>query len=142
QGILKALTAARLASWTVGTDCQAASVGLYAVDRGYVVPRADAPDFADTLCAISDKEEVDLVLVGADAETIHVARLREAIVARTGTVVLVADPEAVERSHDKWLTAQWFTQQKFLHPVTVRADDRAGVSELSARFGRIVVKPR
>jgi glutathione synthase/RimK-type ligase-like ATP-grasp enzyme len=107
-----------------------------------VVPRADAPDFPDALCAIIDKEEIDLVFVGADAETIYLARLREAIVARTGTVVLVADPDVVERSHDKWLTAQWFTQQKFPHPVTVRADDRAGVLELSARFGRIVVKPR
>ena len=56
--------------------------------------------------------------------------------------VLVADPEAVERSHDKWLTAQWFARQKLLHPVTVRTDDRAGVSELIDHFGRIVIKPR
>ena len=63
QGILKALKAARLASWTVGTDCRAASVGLYAVDRGYVVPSADADTFADALCTIIDREEVDVVLV-------------------------------------------------------------------------------
>jgi carbamoyl-phosphate synthase large subunit len=142
QGILKALSAARLASWTVGTDCEPASAGLYAVDRGYVVPRADAPDFLDALFAIIDREAVDLVLVGADAETIHLARLREPIAARTGTLVLVADPKVVERSHDKWLAAQWFNEQKFLHPATVRADDRTGISELTAQFERIVVKPR
>src|SRR5262249_15473096 len=142
QGILKALTAARLASWTVGTDARAASAGLYAVDRGYVVPRADAPSFADSLCAIIEKEEVDVVLVGADAETIHLARLRDAITARSGVFVLVAAPDVVERSHDKWLTAQWFTEQKLPHPATVRADDKAGVSELMRRFGQLVVKPR
>jgi len=142
QGILKALTAARLASWTVGTDCEPASVGLYAVDRGYVVPPAPAAEFADSLCAIVEKEQVELVLVGADAETIHLARLRETLAARTGAFLLVADVEAVERSHDKWLTAQWFNQQKIAHPVTVLADDRNGVSDLIRRFGRIVVKPR
>src|SRR5437879_8265659 len=45
QGILKALTAARLASWTVGTDCERASVGLSDVDCGCVVSRALAPAF-------------------------------------------------------------------------------------------------
>jgi carbamoyl-phosphate synthase large subunit len=142
QGILKALTAARLASWTVGTDCEPASVGLYAVDRGYVVPRADAPEFADALCGIIEKEKVALVLVGADAETIHLARLRDSVVARTGACVLVADSAAVERSHDKWLTAQWFNKQQIAHPVTVRADDQDGVMELIRRFRRVVVKPR
>jgi carbamoyl-phosphate synthase large subunit len=142
QGILKALRAACLARWTVGTDCQPASVGLYAVDRGYVVPRADAPDFFDALCAIVDNEQVELILVGADSETIHLSRLRNAIETRTGAVVLVAEPEAVERSHDKWLTAQWFARQGIPHPATARADDAAEVSQLVDRFGRVVVKPR
>lgn len=142
QGILKALTAARVAAWTVGTDCVAASAGLYAVDRGYVVPRADAAEFFDAICNIIDKEAVELVLVGADAETLHLARLREAIAARTGTVILVADAKAVERGHDKWLAARWFTEQNLPHPATVRADDRAGISELIARSRRAVIKPR
>jgi carbamoyl-phosphate synthase large subunit len=63
-------------------------------------------------------------------------------VARTGAFVLVADPASIERSHDKWLTAQWFAGEKLQHPVTVRADDRAGISDLIDRFGQVVVKPR
>jgi carbamoyl-phosphate synthase large subunit len=142
QGILKALTAAGLASWTVGTDCEPASVGLYAVDRGYVVPRADAPGFTEVLCSIIDKEEIELVLVGADAETLPLAHLRETIASHTRAIVLVADPQSVVRSHDKWLTAQWFVEEKMEHPVTVLANDQAGVRALIGRFERIVVKPR
>ena len=142
QGILKALTAARIASWTVATDCEPASAGLYAVDRGYVVPRAEDQSFYDSLCRIIDEERVDLVLVGADAETLHLARLRGKIETETGAVVLVADADAVERSHDKWLTAQWFARERLPHPATVRADDRAGRTALMEAVGRVVVKPR
>ena len=142
QGILKALTAARIASWTVATDCEPASAGLYAVDRGYAVPRADHHAFCDALCTIIAKEQVDLVLVGADAETIHLARLRDKIETDTGAVVLVGDAEVVERSHDKWLTAQWFTREQLRHPVTVRADDVAGRAALMESVERLVVKPR
>src|SRR5262245_11808724 len=142
QGILKALTAARIASWTVATDCEPASVGLYAADRGYVVPRAADPSFCDSLCAIIVKERIDLVLVGADAETIHLARLRSRIESGTRAVVLVGDPAAVARGHDKWLTAQWFASEGLRHPATVRADDRAGRTALMNAAERVVVKPR
>jgi carbamoyl-phosphate synthase large subunit len=142
QGILKALTAARIASWTVATDCEPVSVGLYAVDRGYVVPRAEDPSFGDSLCRIIEKERVDLILVGADAETIHLARLRDRLQRETGAVVLVADTEAVERSHDKWLTAQWFASQRLPHPLTVRADDGPGRVALMDAVECVIVKPR
>ena len=142
QGILKALTAAGIASWTVATDCEPASAGLYAVDRGYVVPRADHHAFCDALCRIIEDEQIDLVLVGADAETIHLARLRAKIEDETGAVVLVGDSDAVERSHDKWLTAQWFVSERLRHPTTVRADDKAGRAALMDTVDCVVVKPR
>jgi carbamoyl-phosphate synthase large subunit len=142
QGILKALTAARIASWTVATDCEPVSAGLYAADRGYVVPRAEDRSFCEFLCRIVEKERINLILVGADAETIHLARLRARIEAETGAVVLVADPDAVERSHDKWLTAQWFAREGLPHPRSVRADDRAGRHALIDAIERVVVKPR
>ncbi|NGZ29320.1 MAG: hypothetical protein G8345_20850, partial [Magnetococcales bacterium] len=79
QGILKALRASGLASWVVGCDCHPLSVGLFAVDRGYVVPPAPHSSFAHVLAEILIQEKIQLVLVGADAETLAISRLRDSL---------------------------------------------------------------
>jgi len=143
QGVLKALAHARIASWVVGTDAQASSAGLYLVDRGYRIPLASSPEFKDAFCRILETERIDIAFVAADAETIHLAHLRDDIQRRTGTRVLVADADVVERCHDKWLAAQWCADAGVPHPATVRADDTEGVRRLCDLFGgHLVVKPR
>ncbi|CAA7618722.1 Carbamoyl phosphate synthase [Magnetospirillum sp. LM-5] len=143
QGILKALAVSGLASWVVGVDLLGAAAGLYRVDRGYRVPAASAPEFLDAFCAIMVDERIDVVLVAADAETVHLARLRRSIEERTGAQVLVADAELVELCHDKWLTSRWSATANFPHPATVLADDVEGVRRLFAESdGRLVIKPR
>jgi carbamoyl-phosphate synthase large subunit len=143
QGILKALVACGLARWIVGTDTNPLSVGLYLVDKGYVIPGAARPEFVPQLVDILNREAIDLVLVGADAETIHLAQNRSEIESQTRSQVLVSPPEVVGRCHDKWQTALWFAEQGFSHPKTVLANDRAGVAALVKENGfPMVVKPR
>ncbi|KAA0676209.1 ATP-grasp domain-containing protein [Roseomonas genomospecies 6] len=143
QGILKALARSRLASHVVGTDCNPLGAGLYAVDRGYVVPRTDDPAFLDSITGILRNERIDLVFAAADVETLPLARLRARIEDATGAIVLVPAADLVEQCHDKWLTAQCFARLDIAHPETVRADDRNGVAALLERFGPpLVVKPR
>lgn len=143
QGILKALAACGLAQWVVGTDANPLSVGLYLVDKGYVIPKADQPQFAPQMVDILNQEAIDLVMVGADAETIHLARNCGEIESRTKAKILVSPFEVVSRCHDKWQTALWFGQQGLNHPRTVLADDPVGVAALVAEEGfPLVVKPR
>lgn len=143
QGILKALAESGLASWVVATDANPCSPGLFLVDKGYVVPKGDDPIFESTLARIIRDERIDLTLVGADAETLHLARIRASLEEATGSTVLVCSPEVVARCHDKWLTSLWFQEQGLPHPKTVLADDAPGVAKLAEACGYpLVVKPR
>lgn len=143
QGILKALTDSGLASHVVGTDCNALSVGLYATDRGYVVPPAGDPAFLPALLDIVKKESIRIVFVGADAETLALSQMRGRIESKTGAVVVVADPDTVERCDDKLATAAWFALHAFPFAASARADDREAISALVETHGfPLVVKPR
>jgi carbamoyl-phosphate synthase large subunit len=143
QGILKALAASGLASWVVSTDVNPCSVGLFLTDMGYAVPRADSPEFAEVLSDIIRREQIDIVLVGADAETLHLARLRASLEAETGCTLVVSPADVVARCHDKWLTSLWFQENGLLHPHTVLAGDRQAVADLVGLVGYpLVVKPR
>ena len=143
QGILKALAAGRVASHVVGTDADPLSPGLYFTDRGYVVPRANSPEFAEAFSRIIEHEKVDLVFVGADAETISLSRLKEGLEARGRTRLLVSPPEMVNICHDKYLTSRWFAERNLPHPPTVLANDVAGALALAREFGwPLLLKPR
>ncbi|MBF0353648.1 MAG: ATP-grasp domain-containing protein [Alphaproteobacteria bacterium] len=143
QGILKALSACKLASWVVGTDCLPGAVGLFGVDRGYVVPKASDPSFPSRLVQIVCEEKIDIVLVGADAETIHLSQHKEVIEAQTGACVLVAPARAVESAHDKWATAAWCLEKGIPHPKTVLASNAEAVKRLAEEIGLpLIVKPR
>lgn len=143
QGILKALADSGLASWVAATDVNPCSPGLFLVDRGYVVPKADDPAFESILANIIRDERIDLTLVGADAETLHLARLRQPLEDATGSRVLVSPHDVVARCHDKWLTSQWFRAEGLAHPETVLAGDMPGAGSLARRFGYpLVIKPR
>jgi carbamoyl-phosphate synthase large subunit len=143
QGILKALAASGVASHVVGTDADPLSPGLYFTDKGYVVPRADSPAFADALARIIEAEKIDLVFVGADAETISLSRLKDDLETRCRTQILVSPPELVKVCHDKYLTSRWFAEQNLPHPPTVLANDVAGALALAREFGwPLILKPR
>jgi len=143
QGVFKALSACRLASWVVGTDANPMSMGLWAVDCGYVVPKADAADYTKRFKEIILEQEVALVFVGADEETVHLAHLKQGIEKDTGAFVLVSPEKVVRRCHDKWATAKWLAELGVSHPDTVRADDEVGRNRLAEELGfPSILKPR
>lgn len=143
QGILRALDACGLASWIVTTDMDPMAVGLHVGDRGYVVPRATDPSFADAMIGIIRKERVDCVLAGAHAEIPSLASLRGRIEEETGTRVIVGSAEKVRRCHDKALTYEWLREVGIPHPETARSDDRDAVRSLLNRHGLpLIAKPR
>lgn len=141
QGILKALASSGLASWVVGVDANPLSVGLFWTDMGYVVPRADHPDFIESLTDILNRERIDLVLVGADAETLHVARARSVLEKRSNALVLTSSPEVVATCQDKWETAQWFKRKSLPHPETFLGETGNEAAVLRIGFP-LIAKPR
>jgi carbamoyl-phosphate synthase large subunit len=86
----------------LAADLDPYAAGLYLVDADQrsLLPRGDAPEFAQTLLALCRRWEVDVVIPTVDTELLPVARLRDDF-ARAGTTVVGASEPTLEACLDK-----------------------------------------
>src|SRR5581483_12422796 len=91
----------------VALDADPLAPGLQLVDRPYIVPRLDHPDYLSCLLEIIEREAVDLIFPLIDPDITFLARARETIEAR-GVRIAVVSPEAARLTTDKWLTSHFF----------------------------------
>jgi carbamoyl-phosphate synthase large subunit len=140
QGILKALRASDHVARVIACDAAPAAVGLYLADAARLLPRCDAPGYADAVIEVARRERVALILCGTDLELPALAANRARIEAETGAHVVVSDAEAIAIAEDKWLTVQFLRAHGFDAPRSALAAD---AHRLADEVGYpLVVKPR
>ncbi len=143
QGILKSLARSRRAWRVIGADISPHQVGLFAVDRSFVSPWANSPEFLPWLLEVCRCESVDAILSGAEAVLTVLAHHRDAIERDTGAVCLVSDVETMEIGDDKLKTCQWLEARGLPHPAFARADAPEDARRLVEGAGfPLVAKPR
>lgn len=84
----------------IGTDMNPEAVGFYMVDKSYVVPPGNSPEFIPKMLEIAEKEDVDVILPLATYELMSFSenkRRFEDIV----TKVMVSDPGPLEIANNK-----------------------------------------
>lgn len=86
-GVLRSLRLGQLAARVVGFDMDPLACGLYAVDRGYVVPRADDPAYGPVLHDHCRREGLHVLIVGTDPELVPVSALAPSLAAMGCTVI-------------------------------------------------------
>jgi carbamoyl-phosphate synthase large subunit len=135
QGMLKSL--AKTAHRLIGVDSSELAAGLYATERGYLVPPVQDPAYADTLLGLCVREGVKYVFSGLDMELPILARVAPRFRER-GVTIVISSPEVVDLSDDKLATVRFLESRGLAFPRTV------DLSEGSAReFGLpVVLKPR
>ena len=121
----------------VGVDSSELAAGLYAVPKGYVVPKSQDPAYVDRLLDICSIERVRYIFLGLDLELPIIAaaadRFRQA-----GVVPIVSSPAVINTGDDKLETARFLETHRFPAPRTVDYVDPA-----AADFGfPLVLKPR
>ena len=100
-------------------------------DRRHAIPFASDPGFADRLCELAEKLEVDLLVPGVDEELPLVADLVDA-----GRISALLPPAAfVRRNLDKFTSMQ-FLEKLGLAPRTVLAEEAEAIGF------PCIVKPR
>ncbi|MFE0204139.1 ATP-grasp domain-containing protein [Streptomyces sp. NPDC058985] len=84
-------------------DIDANGAGLYLVpmDRRWLLPRGDSPEYAAALLDLCRRLGVDVLVPTVDSELVPLALTADAFSA-VGTRVLVSPPVALERCLDKW----------------------------------------
>jgi len=138
QAVLRALGHSRLVRRTIGFDMNPESVGLFLCERGFVVPPAADPSYADRLLDVCVHEGVDVLLPGSDPELLPLA-LAKGRFAEAGVRIVVSGPEAIRLVRDKLMTARFCAQRAIPFARTVPVEE---ASELAQQVGfPLVVKP-
>lgn len=99
----------------VATDADAFSYGLYQVDERYLVPRADDPGYIETIRRLVDRERIEVILPGTEAELFVLAEHRDQL----GCATIMNPPEVVHLCRNKGRLAKWLVENGFRTPQTV-----------------------
>jgi len=145
QGILKSIQNSSLDTNIIGTDYFPSAVGLYWVDKGYMLPDILKPEISesqwvDALINIINQEEISIVLPGIDFEIPILARNKKTIEMETGAILLVSSMEIVKIGDDKWETFNYLKNNGFNYPSSSLPETVESFIETNPF--PLIVKPR
>jgi carbamoyl-phosphate synthase large subunit len=125
----------------IGTDITEGSAGRFLCDAFHVVPRGDAPDYAEALAALAEREGVDCVLPTSSSEVLALAEGRD----RFAMPLLVAGAAGVARCQDQVATVAAAIAAGVAVPKTILArtpdEFREAASELGYPGNDVCIKP-
>lgn len=101
---LKSLRRAETPYRIIGTDMTEISMGLYEVDKHYIMPPASAgKTYTGMLLWICQDEGVDVIIPGSEPELLEISKRRDQFTA-IGVLPLINTPEVLRVCMDKWET--------------------------------------
>jgi carbamoyl-phosphate synthase large subunit len=106
----------------IGLNGEPLAAGIYALPKAYLVPYFNKPNYISELLAICEKEEIDLLFPGLDAElmplSLHVSDFK-----KIGTTLVVSTPDVITISDDKQQTYNSLTKIGVNVPFTCSLED-------------------
>ncbi|MFX0066658.1 MAG: ATP-grasp domain-containing protein [Candidatus Hermodarchaeota archaeon] len=101
----------------IGVDADKQSFAFHLLEKSYVIPKGNHPDFIKRILEIVEKEKPDAIITGPEEELIALSKNKEEIEKR-GTLVLCPDREYVEICADKKKTNEFFIRMGIPIPET------------------------
>jgi carbamoyl-phosphate synthase large subunit len=135
QGILKCLS--KSSYRTLGADASELAAGLYAAERGFIIPRVHDPGYIDHLVDLCVREGVRYLFPGLDMELGILSRATPRFRER-GIIPIISPPEVIAVADDKLATARFLEANGLAAPRTL---DLATESPRAFGFP-VVLKPR
>lgn len=143
QNIYKALAMSSLPLKLYMLDVYPFSAGLLWEGQPVVCTFANTPSFLDEWIAFLNREEIDIVFFGTEAEPRVLMPQLNRLRRETKTKFVLNSAECIQVADDKLLTARHLLSAGVDAPASADAADRAEVDALVARVGfPLVVKPR
>jgi len=129
----------------IGTDASTGAIGFHFVDKGYIVPKGDSPDYITVLSKLADQESVDVIIPGSDEEVLALSHHKE-IFKKNGVSVICSPYEITSVAIDKGSMLTFLEQSRVSVPKyflpTSRSEFLQAVEELGYPSRPVVVKPR
>lgn len=87
--------------YLIGIDCDPFNIHRGEVDKSYLAPPANDPDYIDFLCEIIHRERVDFLHSQPEIEAYEIGKNRERILA-TGCRLFMPSQSSIEKLRNKW----------------------------------------
>ncbi|OGD56672.1 hypothetical protein A2V71_03615 [Candidatus Berkelbacteria bacterium RBG_13_40_8] len=113
--ILDALKMAKTPYYIVSTNTNPNKTGLYSVDKGYLLPKAEDPQYIFELLKICKYEKIQVIIPGSEQELgvigLNVAKFKE-----NKILPLINTPEVIEICQNKLKTMEALKANGLLYP--------------------------
>lgn len=106
----------------VGIDSNPLSFGLYNIEKAYLVPPGDSPDFLNEIIKIIEKEGPDAILSGPEQEILVFSK-NKTLLEKKGVMVLCPDYDSVVICSDKEKTCEKFKELGIPFPEIYSAEN-------------------
>jgi carbamoyl-phosphate synthase large subunit len=145
QGILKSIKDSSLDCHVTGTDYFPSAVGLYWVDKGYLLPdilksEIEESEWVAALINVINQEKITIVLPGIDFEIPILARNKSTIEKQTGALLVVSPERIVSVGNDKWETVKYLKANNFNYPQSCLP--KTVNTYLKTHSFPLIIKPR
>lgn len=133
QGIIRCLRAStqKLQIHTCDPDWR--SSGHWLGDKAHLIPFAADDLFIDAVVTIVKAEEIDLILVGTDAELPKFSENKEYIEKHCNAKLIISSKKVIEIANDKWLTAEFLRENGFSFPLSALTSDVNAINALKKK---------
>jgi carbamoyl-phosphate synthase large subunit len=135
QSIIKSLQDSEYQLITMDGELQA--TGLYVGSKSYLIPYAKDLNYINSLLEICQKEKINLLFPGLDAELLILAKNIEKFEA-IGTKVIVSSPKVIETANDKLKTYKRLSKKGIQVPFTCALNK----FEIADFIFPIIIKPK
>jgi len=116
--IMKSLRLSAVPYLILGCDMSKDSFGLFAADKGYVIPPADSPGYLKVLLKICAKERVQVLIPGSDRDLKRISDNRSVFIEQ-GIFIPINSPEVIDTGLNKMMTMDLLKSKKFMTPKTM-----------------------
>lgn len=135
---LKALRMTKTPYTIVGTDMSPISMGLYEVDKGYIVPGASNSTYIPRMLDICEKENIQVLITGSEPELLKICENRSKFEER-GILLLINPHQVLEICMDKWETYNFLVRNGFDCPNSFLIEKESDIRNVQTL--PVVVKP-
>tara|TARA_B100001964_G_C14239316_1_gene604154 strand:- start:878 stop:1852 length:975 start_codon:yes stop_codon:yes gene_type:complete len=120
QGIIKTIKQSHIKTKIIGVDYFDTSIGLYWVNKGYLLPdilkKNNLTNWLNEIIKICKKEKIDIIIPGLDFETPILSKNKLFIEKKTNSKILISSSEVLKICNDKWNTVQFLKENNFPFP--------------------------
>jgi carbamoyl-phosphate synthase large subunit len=120
----------------IGADANKQSFAFHLLEKSYIIPKGDHPDFIKRILELVEKEKPDAIITGPEEELLALSSHKDEI-EKEGTLVLCPDREFVEICADKKKTNEFFMRMGIPIPeIYFSIESVSYPCIIKPRFGR------